>query len=70
MKPDKPVCLVLDELSVLVSVGVRLVEVVGLVQYCQHMVTTTADSVSHCSPPLQPIQYVRPVPANYATLLL
>ncbi|XP_064382568.1 elongator complex protein 6-like [Halichondria panicea] len=42
VKPDKPVCLVLDDLSVLVSVGVRLVEVVGLVHYCQHMVTSTA----------------------------
>ncbi len=47
VKPDKPVCLVLDDLSVLVSVGVRLVEVVGLVHYCQHMVTSTAHTVSH-----------------------
>lgn len=39
VKPDRPVCLVMDDLSVLVSVGVRLVEVVGLAHYCQHMLT-------------------------------
>ncbi len=40
VKPDIPVCLVLDDLSVFVSVGVSLVEVVGLAHYCQRMITS------------------------------
>ena len=50
-KPNKPVCLILDDLSVLVSVGVRLVEVVGLAQYCRQMVTGlyhVSEKITHC----------------------
>ena len=36
-KPDKPVCLVIDDLSVVLGVGVRVVEVVKLVNYCNQM---------------------------------
>ena len=37
LHPDKPVCLVLDDLNVLLSVGVRVSEVVALVQYCRNL---------------------------------
>lgn len=36
-KVDKPVCLVLDDLSVLLSIGVSLEEVVGFVSYCRSL---------------------------------
>ena len=35
--PDKPVCLVLDDLSVLLSLGVVINEVVGFSRHCQYM---------------------------------
>ncbi len=41
-KQEKPVCLVIDGLSVLLSVGVPLCEVVLLVQTCTHLLTSTS----------------------------
>ena len=41
-KPGKTVCLVMDDVSLLLSVGVKLAEVVGLVHYCQQMITSSS----------------------------
>ena len=35
--PDRPVCLVIDDLSVLLSLGVGVREVGGFVHYCREM---------------------------------
>ena len=36
-EPDRPVCLVIDDLSVLLSLGVQLSEVVSFISYCRQM---------------------------------
>ena len=35
--PGKPVCLVLDDFSVLMSLGVRTEEVISFVRYCERL---------------------------------
>ena len=37
VNPDKPVCLVVDDLSTVLCVGVSMKAVVEFVHYCQHM---------------------------------
>ena len=37
---DRPVCLVIDDLSVLLSLGVKLSEVVSFISYCRRMLTS------------------------------
>ena len=36
-EPDRPVCLVIDDLSVLLSLGVQLSEVVSFIGYCRQL---------------------------------
>ena len=37
LRQDRPVCLIIDDISVLLSVGVGVAEVVSLVHYCQQL---------------------------------
>ena len=37
---DKPVCVILDDFSVLLSVGVSVREMVSLIHYCQQLLCT------------------------------
>ena len=36
-EPDRPICLVIDDLSVLLSLGVQLSEVVSFISYCRQV---------------------------------
>ena len=38
-KPDRPVCLVFNDLSTLISIGVEVKQVISFVRYCCDMVT-------------------------------
>lgn len=45
-KSDSPVCLVIDDLSVLLSLGVKLSEVVSFISYCRQMLLSP-DGLCH-----------------------
>ena len=50
-EPDRPICLIIDDLSVLLSLGVQLSEVVSFIGYCRQMLLSPQGpcNVSHIS---------------------
>ena len=49
--PDKPACLVLDDISVLISLGVTVTEIMTFIKHCYQLVTETlceVRSIRYC----------------------
>lgn len=45
-EPNRPVCLVIDDLSVLLSLGVKLSEMISFIGYCRHLLLSPDGSCS------------------------